>query len=310
MIGRPYIWLRNYGTGLLLVLCLFSNSLSAQQEWGYTQYLFNLYDINSAYAGSHGAGSFGVRYRSQWIGMAGAPETQYLSFHTPLFRQKMGGGFKVMSENIGARNLMTAKASAAYRIRFESGVLSLGIGGGVVRQSLDISAIKAHDQQDVQLQSYFEPSLTPVIDAAIFFNSKRFYAGVESGRVNRSSVNHHENSLARLYYNLNVVGGYMLPIGNNNILQLSGLMRYSEGELWRAEVNLLYLVKNRLWFGGGYRLGSNAHVMACFNFSERLRIGVSYDISATELRQFNDGSAEVFLGFNFKSKSGNSIRYF
>ncbi len=293
-----------------LVLMLCTASLQAQQEWGYTQYLFNLYDINSAYAGNHGAGSFGVRYRSQWIGMAGAPETQYLSFHTPMFRQHVGAGFKVVNENIGMRNLMTAKASAAYKIKFESGVLSLGIGGGLIRQSMDISAVKAFDQQDAQLQNFSERTLTPVIDAAVFFNTKRFYAGVESGRINRSRIMQSENSLARLYYNLNVLGGYMLPVGNGNVLQISGLVRIAENELWQAEANLLYLVKNRLWFGGGYSLGNNAHVMGCFNFTEQLRIGVSYDISTTAIRKFNDGSAEVFLGFNFKSKSGKSIRYF
>jgi len=297
--------------GFAAVAFLLCNlSMSAQQEWGYTQYLFNLYDINSAYAGNHGAGSFGVRYRSQWIGMTGAPETQHISFHTPVFNGKAGAGIKLLNENIGARNLIIGKASGVYKLQLNNGTLSLGLSGGFIRQSIEVSVLKVADQQDLQLQNLGNRTLTPVIDASVFFNTKRLFAGIESGRINRSSNQIGEQSLSRLYYNLTAVCGYMHPVGEGNIIQLSGLMRLAENNPWQAEVNLLYLVKNRLWFGGGYRLNSNAQIMACINFSEQLRIGLSYDISTNAIREFNDGSAEVFLGFNFKSKSGKSIRYF
>lgn len=292
------------------LFCILSFNLDAQQEWGYTQYLFNLYDINSAYAGNHGAGSFGVRYRSQWIGMAGAPETQYISFHSPLIGEKAGVGIKVLNENIGARSLTSAKVSGAYKIRFDKAILSFGLAGGIVRQGIDAKALKAYDPQDVQLQNLPGQTLTPVVDASVFFNTNRFYAGIESGNLNRSRLMPNKQSLSRLYYNLTTICGYIHPLKRGNKIQLSGLMRLTENHLWQAELNALYLVKNRLWFGGGYRFDSNAQLMACVNFSEQLRIGLSYDVSTTAIKSLNDGSAEVFLGFNFKNKSGKSIRYF
>lgn len=299
-----------YLLGIVAVLCFTPLVSNGQQEWGYTQYLFNLYDINSAYAGNHGAGSFGVRYRSQWIGMPGSPETRYLSFHTPIFNGSAGIGVKILNEDIGLRNQTALKISAAYKIKFEDAILSFGIGGGLLRQGMDVSSAKVQDPQDIQLINTAEPILTPVAEASVFISTKRFYAGVESGSINRSRLYVNEGSLSRLYFNTSLVGGYMLPVGKGNVFQISGLMRYVEGKIWQSEVNALYLVKSRLWFGGGYRIGSNAHAMACFNLTEQLRIGVSYDISTTAIRQFNDGSTEVFLGFNFKSKSNKSIRYF
>ncbi len=313
MISRT-LHIRNAGKRLvilvMMVLPYVPTKLYAQQEWSYTQYLFNLYDINSAYAGNHGAGSFGVRYRSQWIGLPGAPETRYLSFHTPMFNEKAGAGIRVINENIGARGLTTAKASLAYKLRLSGSVLSFGLGGGIIRQAVDVDVLNPHDPQDVQLQTLAAPTITPIVDFSIFFNSKRFFAGVESCGINRSHIKRNEQSMSRLYYNLTAIAGYMQPIGRGNILQASALMRMTERNIWQAEVNILYLVKNRLWFGGGYRFAGNAQVMACFNFSEQLRIGLSYDISTQAIRQFNDGSAEIFLGFNFKNKSGKSIRYF
>ncbi len=294
----------------MIVLLNIPVKLSAQQEWSYTQYLFNLYDVNSAYAGNHGAGSFGVRYRSQWVGMPGAPETRYISFHTPMFNEKAGAGIKVINENIGARGLTAAKASIAYKLRFKGSVLSFGLGGGVIRQAIDIDVLNPHDHHDIQLQTLALPTVTPVVDFSVFFNSKRFFTGIESSGINRSRINRNDQSMSRLYYNLTAVAGYMQPIGKGNILQTSALMRMTERNIWQVELNILYLVKNRLWFGGGYRFAGNAQVMACFNFSEQLRIGLSYDISTQSTRQFNDGSAEIFLGFNFRNKSGKSIRYF
>lgn len=299
-----------FAVNLGVLFLVLSGEIRAQQEWGYTQYLFNLYDINSAYAGNHGAGSFGARYRSQWVGMAGAPETQFVSFHTPLLNNNLGAGIKLLNENIGLRNQFTGKVSAAYKLKLDRAVLSIGIGGGVIKQRIDREKLKAYDPNDVQLQNMAETITTPVLDFSLFYNTKRFYAGLESGRINRSQMNLTDQSLSRLYYNLSAVCGYMHPMGNGNILQVSSLMRMSENNLWQAEINALYLVKSRLWFGGGYRWESSAHVMACVNFSEQFRLGLSYDISTSALRSFNDGSAEVFLGFNLKSKSGKSIRYF
>jgi type IX secretion system PorP/SprF family membrane protein len=281
-----------------------------QQEWSYTQYLFNFYDINSAYAGNHGAGSFGVRYRSQWIGMAGSPETQYISYHTPAFQNRIGWGIKLVTENIGARNQSMAKGSAAYKLHMDKGSLSFGIAAGILRQSIDVKSLKVADPHDAQLAYLGERTLTPLVDVSVFYHTKRFYAGLESTRINRTRFNHHENSLARLYYNLVGMVGYMHPIKQGHILQFSSVVRLAEGKTWQPEWNVLYLLKNRCWFGGGYRLNSNAHVIACYNFTEQLRIGMSYDIALNTLRSFNDGSAEVFLGFNFKAKSGKSIRYF
>jgi type IX secretion system PorP/SprF family membrane protein len=294
---------------LSLWMCA-TSALYAQQEWSYTQYLFNLYDINGAYAGNHGAGSFGVRYRSQWIGMAGSPETQYISYHAPAFHQRIGWGVKLSTENIGARNQTIAKASGAYKIHLDIGSLSIGLAAGVLRQSIDVKSLKVADPSDAQLTYLGESILTPLVDVSAFYHTNRFYAGLESTRINRTQFNYYENSLARLYYNLQGIVGYMHPLKDGHILQVSSAVRMAEGKVWLPELNLLYLIRNRCWFGGGYRLNSNAHAIACYNFTEQLRIGMSYDVSLNALRSFNDGSAEVFLGFNFKTKTGKSIRYF
>ncbi len=295
---------------VLIALILSQFESDAQQEWGYTQYLFNLYDINQAYAGNHRSTSFSLRHRSQWLGMEGAPVTQQFSFHAPLMNEKIGIGLRVMNESIGARKQQSVSGSCAYKIHFGEKTLSVGMTGGMIRQAIDRPKLSAADQLDVQLQNISAAVLIPVVDASVFFNTKTFYTGLQSCRINRTLYNSDKGSLARLYYNLNLVAGYMKKIGSDNLVQLSTLVKYSEGKLWQAEWNLLYLMRNKIWFGGGYRLNSGCNLLGSINITTHFRMGFSYDFPISALRKTNDGSAEIFLGYNLKNRSGKSIRYF
>lgn len=293
---------------LLLLVSHFS--VQAQQEWSYTQYQFNLYDINSAYAGNHESVSMSLRHRSQWIGIDGAPSTQAFSLHTPCFGGKFGTGIKLQHEQIGARTQQTAKTSIAYKIHAGAKTVSFGFAAGVLRQAFDKSKIQAQDMEDNQLQSMRASALVPLLDASVFFNTKSFFAGLESGRINRSNFNLNEASIARLYYQLTAVSGYLLRLGREDLIQFSALGRLSEGSIWQAEINLLYLYNNKVWIGGGYRTMSGFTASACAHVTEHFRIGLSYDMATGSMRKGNDGSAEVFIGYNIQNRSDKSIRYF
>lgn len=295
---------------IVLLICGWNLPLNAQQEWGYTQYLFNLYDVNSSYAGNHNGPSFAARYRAQWLGFDGAPETQMFSVHTLLAKDHLGAGLKVLNESIGARRQQQLKISGSYRLHFDENILSFGLAGGAIRQTADISLIKAADEQDAQLAVFPNSSFTPVIDASIFLSNKKFYAGIESTRLNKSSFHNDGGALARLYYNINLTAGYMHQVGQNNMIQLSGLIKYSEGKMWQAEMNLTYLINNKLWFGAGYRVFTGAVIVSCIHITEHFRLGLSYDVAVKKMRNTNDGSAELYLGYHLHNRSSKSIRYF
>ena len=53
-----------------------------QQDPQYTQYMYNPTSINPAYAGSRGSLSIFGHYRTQWVGLEGAPKTASVSINT------------------------------------------------------------------------------------------------------------------------------------------------------------------------------------------------------------------------------------
>ena len=66
---------------LFALLILVSVCANAQQDAIYSQYMFNPFAINPAYAGSRDAMSGVLLIREQWRGIEGAPSTQTFSFH-------------------------------------------------------------------------------------------------------------------------------------------------------------------------------------------------------------------------------------
>ena len=75
--------------GLLFLLV---NSIFAQQEAQYSQYMYNTISVNPAYAGSRNVLSVLALHRSQWVGFEGAPTTQFVSIHAPIARKRIGVG--------------------------------------------------------------------------------------------------------------------------------------------------------------------------------------------------------------------------
>ena len=69
---------------IVLALC-FSLMAKGQQDPQFTQYMYNQSVINPAYAtATEGVINFGGLYRSQWVGLEGAPQTGTFFVHTPI----------------------------------------------------------------------------------------------------------------------------------------------------------------------------------------------------------------------------------
>ena len=295
---------------VLVAVVLGSQCVLAQQEWSYTQYQFNLFDANSAYAGDHQTLSASLRHRSQWIGMEGAPATDQLTLHTPLLRNHLGAGIRIVSDRIGARRQQSAKLSAAYKLKLHNARLSLAITGGMLRQYWDRNELQASDLNDAQLLQMNDAHLAPQLGAAVMYTSTRFFAGIGANSLNGVAMRSTSSSLARLYYNMNAVAGYIHPVSETDLLEISTQWKFSEGNIWQAEVNAQYLYRNKCWFGGGYRFESAWQVHGAWMVNELLRVGLSYDNTLGRVINRNQSSAELFLGYTLQKRAPGAVRYF
>ena len=105
-------------------------STYAQQDAMFTHYMFNTLAINPAYAGSRDALTVTALHRSQWVGFDGAPTTQTLTLHSPVFNNKIGLGLSVVNDKIGPLNTTAFYGDFAYKVKVsKKGTLAFGLKG-------------------------------------------------------------------------------------------------------------------------------------------------------------------------------------
>lgn len=296
--------------GCLLLILMFSQNTRGQQEWGYSQYLFNLFDVNGAYAGNHEAISTALRYRKQWIGFDGAPETQTFSIHTPLSGPSTAAGLRIKRENIGARSTLHTRLNGTYKFPLGDGRLGVGITVGLLHQSLNTGNLNVKDGNDPYLGQGNWTSNTPTVDFAVLYSSDKYYLGFESNGINRQSFKWTESSIARLYMQMMITGGVMKKVGSNDLIHFSALGKISEGQLYQAEASASFLLNNKVWIGAGYRIKYGVVMFTEWNINKQIRLGYSFDVPTGYLSMYESGSHEIFLGITFGNKKPSSIRYF
>ena len=79
--------------------------------------MYNTLAINPGYAGSKGTASAMALYRKQWMGFEGAPESKLVSFHTPIFGDRVGFGLTIENDQLGITDSWYGSMAYAYRIK-------------------------------------------------------------------------------------------------------------------------------------------------------------------------------------------------
>ena len=101
---------------LLITAAISVSSTFAQQLPESNLYSFNKYGINPAYTGFNQClEAYGSRL-SQWVGIDGAPTTNYFSVHTGL-NENMGLGAGIVYDKATYISRFSGKLSYAYRVK-------------------------------------------------------------------------------------------------------------------------------------------------------------------------------------------------
>ena len=126
---------------VVMFLCLLCTTwVLAQQEVNYNMYRYHLNLINPAVTGTQGAAYANFSLRTQWVGIADAPETQAFSAGTPNKRQRLGTGFSVINDKTFVENQTQLFADFSYRLPLDNErdlYLGLKAGGTSIRLHAD-----------------------------------------------------------------------------------------------------------------------------------------------------------------------------
>ena len=298
---------------ILFCLILTTTSL-AQQDALYSQYMFNPFSINPAYAGSRSSISSVLLHRSQWIGVEGAPLTQTFSIHTPAGEKGMAYGINLVHDQIGpVRNLWGA-FTGAYHIKMKKAKLSFGLRAGIFNATLQRSLLTFDNPTDQFNQVGKTSSLIPSFDFGAYYYRDRFYAGLAINHLTKHNFNFSNfpvDSDLFLRRHFMAMVGTVVKLKPNFLLKPSLMFRYAEGSIPSLDVNVSALIKQFWWIGASFRNMNSLVFLTEFNITDYLRAGYSFDLTLNQLRKYNSGSHEIFIGFDFTTgtSKNTSPRY-
>jgi type IX secretion system PorP/SprF family membrane protein len=230
--------------------------------------------------------------------------------HTPIMGEQMAAGLRVVSDRIGARMQLTAKATGVYKVRFQRSKLAFAITAGAVRQCFDVSSLNARDGDDALLSGMGQARMVPTLGGSVMFTSARLFWGIDASQLNRPAWNYAEDSGSRLSCHYAMIAGTILPVGQEHLLEISSLTKYAEGGQWQTEINAQFLYRNSCWIGAGYRFKSAMQSLVAWMINDHLRVGLSYEYALGRQLARPASSLEGFLGYTLQKRSAHSIRYF
>jgi type IX secretion system PorP/SprF family membrane protein len=278
----------------------------SQQDPQYNMYMFNQLAINPAYAGSKDALSTTLLVRNQWTSFIGAPKTSVLSIHAPIRKKFIGLGGYVFTDAIGPKKVTGVYGTYSFRMKVGNGMLSLGLGTGLLNYNFNWNEINFKDQGD--LNTYYQNNNRNVFDftSGAYYQTTSFYAGIGATHLNRAKIFDYQSTDSaaffadyRLNQHLFFTIGKGFKLGEDYVLNPSLVVKYYGNSIPSVDLNVNFNLKKKLWLGMSLRSDYGFVLLTQYNITEKFRVGYSLDGGRNRIGRAAGLSHEILLGYNF-----------
>lgn len=300
---------------IMILLLLGTFSGSAQQDPQYTQYMYNTQVVNPGYAGSREALSFGLLYRTQWVGLDGAPKTGTFTVNSPIGSlENMGLGLSIVRDELGPSIESNVTIDYSYTINTsDDGKLAFGLKAGLDLLDVDFTKLNISDPGDV-FETNIDNRIQPQIGAGVYYYTEKFYAGLSvpnfltTKHFDESTLDDIQNggfngsvtAAERLHYFL--IAGYVFDLNENLKFKPATLVKAVSGAPLQWDVSANFLLYEKVTLGAAYRWSAAMSAMVGFQASDEIFIGFGYDYQTTDIEDFSDGSYELMVRFDLFKK--------
>ena len=266
--------------------------LQAQQTPTFSEYNYNPYLINSAFAGLAPSTEVTLSNSGFFNQFEGSPRSFALSLHSPINRGKIGLGAGFIRDEIGVTTSTSAFATYSYKIFFDTksnrpywqiympNSLSFAITPGV--QQYQENLLELGIMNDPNFAQNVDATI-PTIGVGILLNLANFYVGL-------STPNILGDALASNDENLDLQSPYYGYLGyrffsnqfEEIMIKPNMLLKYENGAPFQLDMNLAISYKNKFEIGTGYRTNSSLNLLAGVYLFDNLRAIYNYNLT------FND----------------------
>jgi type IX secretion system PorP/SprF family membrane protein len=284
------------------IFLLISVKLLAQQDEQMSFYQYNQTVFNPAYTGMKGRLNSSVLSRIQWVNFRGAPNTQWLSLHSSLFKNRLGIGANLIHDQIGLRGRTGVYMLLAGRIKLnENEQVRIGFSLGCDQYHIDFSEALVIDPYDAMAENQISCTRFNT-GLGIYYSGKKFNVGFSTPRifpVSRMSNAVNTNLYSPHYY---LSASRLFELNNRLDWRQSFLLKYVRNAPITLDLNSTLIIKGYFDVGIHYRLIEALGISGRIKIKEKLKIGYNYDFPVNGLFTFQTGTHEVLLQFDLDEK--------
>ena len=322
---------RIYTLLLLLILC---RLVYAQQLPQHTQYVQNNLILNPAVAGIENYIDLRSSYRTQWVGLEGAPTSFYTSIHTSLnkndkntkrlsmrgggaaggsganknnrfyIKPHHGVGAIAQMDKAGLLSTFSLNLNYAYHLPLTRSInMSAGITAGLKQYRLN--------KKDVDVLTPEEPFLAgdaghmnkADLGIGFWIYSSNFYVGVSGMQLLRGGKNDAgEEPAAALQQHYYATGGIRIKASDLVTITPSVMIKTAENGLSMVDANAKFTYAERFWVGASYRHNDAFTGTTGIYLNHMLDVSYSYDITTSDLNKVSANTHEVVIGLKLNNK--------
>lgn len=268
--------------------------------------MFDKMSFNPAATGFTGYSGTYI-YRNQWDRVQDAPNTSLLNFEANLPKHNMGIGVSYTNDAIGFQRNNTLTFNGAYHFSTNAGVLSGGIGIGLINVGFSPNWIPPVTLLDPTLPLASSGTAFDV-NAGLYWHSKKqpYYVAVSTTHLAPAALVNINFSVARHYY---AMAGYNYRVSANRRIDVKpSVIIKTDGSTAVFDLNVTsdFWMNDYsyLWAGMSYRTQDAIAFNVGYAYSpannlkvNMMKFGYSFDVMTNPLNTYGKGSHELMLNF-------------
>ena len=324
--------------GALLLVGLFwiiNGGSHAQQLPQGTLYSLNPYIVNPALTGAYDFADVRLSYRRQWQGLDDAPNTAYLTAHTPIgYGHKVGtsartpryaggtsripsppagtwrwgAGAVLLADRTGPTERNIAQLTGAAHVSLPGDwQLSAGVGAGVLQYTLRFDRIQTATPSDPIVPDGRVSLVKPYFSVGLLARRGNFWGGASVLPPRAISLAYSTpaggESTSRLVPHYYLTAAYRLDLAEAWVVfpQLWLKKAGRAPPSLDAQVRVQYA--DRVWGGLQYRHKDSLGGVLGMALSANLTLSYAYEYPLSSVSLVSTGSHEVLLGFRFNNRA-------
>lgn len=301
---------------IVLILMLLLPSLSrGQQVPNFTLYKYNRNLINPATAGSNGRSSANFSFKSQMLGVSGAPETQVLNYTQPL-QNNLGFGVSILNDAVFIQQNTAITGDISYKLRvgrYDHLFFGLKIGTGLGSNMFTNAGAQLGDTNFQENETFDRTQM----GVGFFYQSQDYFVSLSapnllSGPLFSDNFVGSSKSILKQVH-VYAGGGYIYNIDRDYFLTTELMVRYYDETPTAFDLSCNLNMFNKIESGINYRYKESISIYSMFKYRRNYLFGFAYEMfTAKEIGGvFKNPSLELTLKYqwNFK-RSRFTLREF